>query len=75
MFVFNTKQGAELATSSIRKAIQAALSAEDMLPAAFGSKDFYALDGAIYPEGYAWHTDAGTEALQPTAIPRPRRRC
>ena len=30
-----------------------------MLAAAFGTKEFYALDGNIYPPGYVWNTDAG----------------
>ncbi|MBB3659316.1 peptide/nickel transport system substrate-binding protein [Rhizobium sp. BK650] len=60
VFVFNTKEG--LAKNvEIRKAIRQALSMEDMLAAAFGSTDFYTLDGDIYPKSYAWNTDAGVE--------------
>jgi len=57
VFVLNTKQGLN-SDIRIRKAIQAALAPNDMLLAAFGSKDFFAADAALYPEGYAWHTDA-----------------
>ncbi|MDX8493233.1 ABC transporter substrate-binding protein [Mesorhizobium sp. VK22B] len=64
VFVLNTKQGPN-SDIRIRKAIQAALAPNDMLLAAFGSKDFFAADGALYPESYAWHTDAGTEAYKP----------
>jgi peptide/nickel transport system substrate-binding protein len=64
VFVMNTKEGLN-ADIRIRKAIQAALAPEDMLLAAFGSPDFFAVDGAMYPEGYAWHTQAGTEPYKP----------
>lgn len=60
VFVFNTKEGVS-SKLEIRKAITQALNMEDMLAAAFGSPDFYALDGAFYPESYSWHTDAGVE--------------
>lgn len=64
VFVLNTKEG--LASDiKIRKAIQAALAPKDMLLAAFGSEDFFAVDGAMYPEGYKWHTEVGTEPYKP----------
>jgi peptide/nickel transport system substrate-binding protein len=59
VFMMNTKEGL-LADLDVRRAVQAALAPDDMLLAAFGSKDFYSLDGALYPEGYVWHTEAGT---------------
>jgi peptide/nickel transport system substrate-binding protein len=58
--VLNTKQGI-MANLNMRKAVQMALNEEDMLAAAFGSTDYYAVDGAMYPKGYPWHTDKGTE--------------
>lgn len=58
VFVFNTAEGSAK-DLGVRKAIRTALSMEDMLAAAFGSKEFYALDGNIYPPGYVWNTDAG----------------
>jgi peptide/nickel transport system substrate-binding protein len=58
VFVFNTAEGAAR-NLGVRKAIRTALSMEDMLAAAFGTKEFYALDGNIYPPGYVWNTDAG----------------
>ena len=61
MFIMNNKQGM-MTKPDLRKAVQAALNAEDMLAAAFGKPEFYALDGAMYPKGYIWHTDAGTKA-------------
>jgi peptide/nickel transport system substrate-binding protein len=57
----NAKEGA-LASAAVRRAVLASLSMEDMLEAAFGSRDFYQLDGAFYPEGWPFHTDAGAEA-------------
>ena len=64
VFVMNTKEGLN-ANPKVRKAIQAALAPQDMLLAAFGSEDFFATDGAYYPEGYVWHTEAGTEPYRP----------
>lgn len=60
VFVFNTKEGVA-AKLEVRKAITQALNMEDMLAAAFGSPDFYAIDGAFYPQSYSWHTEAGVE--------------
>lgn len=68
VFVMNTKQGV-MANIDTRMAARIALSMEDMLAAAFGSKEFYALDAAMYPEGYVWHTTAGTEGKYNVADP------
>ena len=65
VFVMNTQAGLN-SDIRIRKAIQAALAPEDMMLAAFGSADFYSIDGAWYPQSYAWHTEAATEAYRPT---------
>jgi peptide/nickel transport system substrate-binding protein len=64
VFVMNTKEGLN-SDIRIRKAIQAALAPEDMLLAAFGSTDFFSVDGAMYPEGYSWRTETGTEPYKP----------
>ena len=56
--VMNTREGV-LTNLSLRQAVQVALNPADMLEAAFGSKRFYATDGALYPDGYVWHTDSG----------------
>lgn len=58
-FILNTKAGV-LADLNLRKAVQVSLNEGDMLAAAFGTPDFYAVDGAMYPPGYVWNTDAGT---------------
>ncbi|MDP9840160.1 peptide/nickel transport system substrate-binding protein [Neorhizobium huautlense] len=60
VFVMNTKEGV-LANKEMRHAIQAALNPEDMLLAAFGNPEFFAVNGALYPEGYVWHTEEGIE--------------
>jgi len=59
-FFLNAKQG-PLTNVALRSAVLASLSFEDMLAAAFGSKEFYEVDGAWYPTGYALHSDAGAE--------------
>ncbi len=68
VFVFNTKEGVS-SKLEIRKAINQALNMEDMLAAAFGSPDFYALDGAFYPPAYVWHTQLGVEGNYNQADP------
>ncbi|TCP82079.1 peptide/nickel transport system substrate-binding protein [Rhizobium sp. PP-CC-2G-626] len=68
VFVFNTAEGVAKDVA-IRKAIRQALSMEDMLAAAFGSTDFYALDGDIYPKSFVWNTDAGVEGHYNLADP------
>lgn len=45
----------------MRRAVQAALSEEDMLAIAFGEEQFYGVDGALYPEGYFYHSDKGLD--------------
>ena len=64
VFVMNPAEGVN-SDIAVRKAIQAALAPQDMLLAAFGSEDFFTADGAMYPEGYVWHTEAGTEPYKP----------
>jgi peptide/nickel transport system substrate-binding protein len=68
VFVMNTKQGV-MDNVDTRTAVRLALSMEDMLAAAFGSQDFYSLDAAMYPQGYIWHTTAGTEGKYNVADP------
>lgn len=60
VWVPNHKQGI-MADVRIRQALQTALPIEDMLFAAFGDDDFFMVDGALFPEGWVWHNDAGTE--------------
>lgn len=68
VFVFNTKEGLS-SKLAVRKAIEKALSMEDMLAAAFGSKEFYNADGAFYPKSFVWRTEVGTEGNYNLADP------
>ena len=58
---FNTKQGS-VADAGIRRAIQMSLNTADMLEAAFGNNQFYAVDGSFYPQGFPFHSKSGLEA-------------
>jgi len=60
IFAINHKAGL-LTDKAMRQALQAALPIDDMLFAAFGDENFFIVDGPMYPEGWAWRTDAGTE--------------
>ncbi|MCR8726100.1 ABC transporter substrate-binding protein [Frigidibacter sp. ROC022] len=60
VWAINHKDGL-LTDLKIRQALQAALPFDDMLFAAFGDDKFFKTDGAMYPEGWAYYTDAGTE--------------
>ncbi|TNY33327.1 ABC transporter substrate-binding protein [Pelagovum pacificum] len=60
VFAVNHKQGI-MTDLTIRQAVQAALPFDDMLFAAFGDEKFFQTEGALYPEGWTWRTDAGTE--------------
>lgn len=60
IFAFNLKKGL-MANQDVRLAVQAALSPEDMLFAAFGDDNFFVVDGPLYPEGYVWRNAAGVD--------------
>ncbi|MDP0926977.1 ABC transporter substrate-binding protein [Paracoccus onubensis] len=60
LFAVNHKKGL-MTDLNIRRAVQAALPYDDMLFAAFGDEKFFQTDGALYPEGWSWHNEAGTE--------------
>jgi len=60
VFVMNTGEG--IATSQeLRQAVQLALNEADMLAAAFGSEDFYKVEGALYPQNFVWNTQVGVD--------------
>ncbi|MBP0618168.1 ABC transporter substrate-binding protein [Jiella mangrovi] len=61
VWAINHKAGL-LTNKTIRQALLAALPFDDMLYAAFGDDKFFKVDGALYPEGWKWHTEEGTEA-------------
>ncbi|MFT4180710.1 MAG: ABC transporter substrate-binding protein, partial [Rhizobium sp.] len=54
----NMKEGL-LTNKDLRNAVQVALNPTDMMMAAFADEKFYKVDGAYYPEGFFWHTEAG----------------
>ena len=60
VWAINHKDGL-LTDRTIRQALQAALPIDDMLFAAFGDDKFFVVDGPMYPEGWAWRADDGTE--------------
>lgn len=60
LFAVNHKKGL-MTDLNIRRAVQAALPYDDMLFAAFGDEKFFQTDGALYPEGWPWHNEAGIE--------------
>ncbi|TYC68986.1 ABC transporter substrate-binding protein [Stappia sp. BW2] len=60
VFAVNHKKGI-MTDLNIRKAVQAALPFDDMLYAGFGDEKFFKTDGALYPEGWTWHNNAGVE--------------
>lgn len=60
LMFLNHKQG-PLTNPRLRRAVLASLSFEDMLAAAFGEPEFYTVDPAYYPDGFALHSDAGAE--------------
>lgn len=60
VFIMNTSTGIA-ANRDVRKAVQLALNNDDMMTAAFGSKDFFAVDASLYPASYVWSNTAGTE--------------
>ncbi|WP_185984098.1 ABC transporter substrate-binding protein [Aureimonas mangrovi] len=50
-----------LTNKALRQAVQAALNPNDLMLAAFNDERFFGVDGALYPEGFFWHTEAGVE--------------
>ena len=60
IFAINHKAGL-LTDRDVRLALQAALPIDDMLFAAFGDDNFFVVDGPLYPEGWSWRNDAGTD--------------
>jgi peptide/nickel transport system substrate-binding protein len=56
----NCREG-KMSNLKMRQAVQAALSEADMMAVAFGEPEFYQVDGALYPEGYFYHSKKGLE--------------
>lgn len=69
VWAINHKAGL-LTDRKIRQALLAALPFDDMLFAAFGDDKFFKVDGALYPEGWAWHSEEGTDLYNQNAPSR-----
>ena len=59
--VFNHKQGL-MTNRKVRQAFQAALEMDSILAAAFGQKEFYRVDGAVFLQEQPFHVRTGLEA-------------
>lgn len=54
----NMKEGI-LSDVRLRKAVELALNANDLMAAAFDKPEFFTVNGAMFPKSYAWYTEAG----------------
>ncbi|MGQ7846397.1 ABC transporter substrate-binding protein [Granulosicoccus sp. 3-233] len=60
--MFMNSEAGPLATNILlRQAIMASLNMEQALQVSVGEPELYEADGAYFPEGNIWNTDAGTE--------------
>lgn len=57
--IFNKSKGV-MANEKLRQAALAALDMKPIMQAAFGSDDFFDLEGSYYPPGTVWYTKEGT---------------
>ncbi|PZX13664.1 peptide/nickel transport system substrate-binding protein [Palleronia aestuarii] len=57
----NSEEGPLSDNIPLREAVLAALDMEQALQVSVGEPELYAVDGAFFPEGSVWHTEAGTE--------------
>ena len=61
MLIFNKLQGVG-ADAAVRRAVQAVVNCDDLLYAAYGSRDLYNLYSSyMFSDSATWYTDAGTE--------------
>lgn len=60
LMIMNTASG-PLASVNARRAVLASLNMDAMLLAAFGSKDFYTLEGSLYPKGTPYYSSVGVD--------------
>jgi peptide/nickel transport system substrate-binding protein len=63
LFFCNLRQG-PLSNAALRRAVLASLNFEEMLTAAFGSREFFMTHPAYYPAGFALHSDAGADVYK-----------
>jgi peptide/nickel transport system substrate-binding protein len=69
LFVENTKEG-PTANQSFRQAVQAALGHDDIMLAAYGLPEFYAVNPSLYAEGTSFYSDAGADRYNQNNIER-----
>lgn len=60
--IMNTKEGV-MSNATVRRAVQTAVSPEDMLMAAFGDPEFFAVNGPFYGQGTALGSTKGAETF------------
>jgi len=65
LFFMNSKEGILKDNYKLRRAIQTALDKSQALRVAFGPKDLWNADGAIFPKGTPWYTTAGVDGYSP----------
>lgn len=61
--IFNKSEGI-MADPNMRRAVLAAIEPEQNMQSAFSSDEFYGLEGALAPEGTAWHVDSTADELR-----------
>ncbi|MDR1744506.1 MAG: ABC transporter substrate-binding protein [Planctomycetota bacterium] len=68
----NCREG-KMTNLAMRRAVQAAMSQEDMMYIAFGEEEFFSVDGALYPEGYFYNSKKGLELYNQYDIEKARK--
>lgn len=56
----NMKQGL-LTDARLRKAVEYALNADDLMAAAFDNPDFFTVNNALFPKSSTWYSEAGMQ--------------
>ncbi len=62
LMFMNSDSGPLATNTKLRQAIMAALNMEQALQVSVGEPELFEADGAFFPEGNVWHTEAGTDA-------------
>lgn len=70
--IFNKSKGI-MANEKLRQAALAALDMKPIMQAAFGSEDFYDLEGSFYPPGTVWYTKEGTAPYNEKDVAKAKR--
>ena len=61
LFFVNSKSGILKENFALRRAIQTAFKEEEALRVSFGPKSLWEANGALYPAGNPWYTEAGVQ--------------